>query len=97
MADAMDMQMTPMVAAVPNAVPVSTETIQFKRNVMRMKTDGRTNPAAMQIITGMVPEALQSAVIIPIRRKMIRIFRTLRTPEKDIRRISPGACFFMSP
>ena len=33
-------QTTPTVAAVPNEVPVSTETSEFKRNTIRRKNDG---------------------------------------------------------
>ena len=39
-------QMTPMVAAVPKEVPVSTETRQLRRKAIRRKTDGRIRPEA---------------------------------------------------
>ena len=39
------MQITPMVAAVPNAVPVRTDTRQFKRNAIKIITDGFISPA----------------------------------------------------
>ena len=42
---AMVMQITPMVAAVPNAVPVRTDTRQFKRNAIKIITDGFISPA----------------------------------------------------
>ena len=38
-------QITPMVAAVPNAVPVRTETRAFKRNAIKIITDGFISPA----------------------------------------------------
>lgn len=38
-------QITPMVAAVPNAVPVRTDTRQFKRNAIKIITDGFISPA----------------------------------------------------
>jgi hypothetical protein len=39
-------QITPMVAEVAKAEPVSTETAQFRRKVISKKTEGRMNPAA---------------------------------------------------
>ena len=39
-------QMTPMVAAVPKEVPVSTDTPAFKRKVMSRNTPGRMSSAA---------------------------------------------------
>ena len=46
-------QMTPMVAAVPKAVPVRTERRQLSRKVMSRKTAGRMALAAKETMTGM--------------------------------------------
>lgn len=43
MAFAIIMQITPIVAAVPNAVPVSIDTRQQSKNVMRIKASGIIN------------------------------------------------------
>lgn len=56
MAAPMVPQMTPMVAAVPKEVPVSTDTRQFRRNVMRIRMDGRISTDAQQTMTGVVLE-----------------------------------------
>ena len=73
-------QITPMVAAVPKDVPVSTESRQLSRNTMTRKHHGRMNPTAQQTIMGMVPAARQRAVSIPMSRKIVKILRTERTP-----------------
>ena len=51
----MVLHMTPMVAAVPKDVPVSTEIRQFSKNAMSRKTAGRMARAAKHTMTGIVP------------------------------------------
>lgn len=41
---------------------------------------------------GRVPLARQTAVSMPMSPKIIRIFRTLRTPDHNMRATSRGAC-----
>ena len=91
-AEAMDMVITPIVAPVPNEVPVSTEIRQFNRNAISRNTDGSIRSAAQQTMTGIVPAPRQRAVIKPIRPKIIRIFFTVRTPSSDIRSSARGRC-----
>ena len=58
--------MVPIVAAVPKAVPVSTDTPQFKRNVISSMISGRMRSTAQQMMNGSVPHARQSAVRMPM-------------------------------
>ena len=67
--------MTPMVALVPKAVPVRTETAQFKRNVMSRKIEGRIRAEALRTIREIVPAARQKAVSTPISTNVRSIFR----------------------
>lgn len=78
-------QMTPMVAAVPRAVPVKTETAQLSRNATRRNECGTMACAARYTIMGMAPEARHMAVMMPIRPKTISRFLTLQTPWNDMR------------
>ena len=84
METAMVMEITPMVAAVPKAVPVRKETRQFKRKAISTSSDGRISSAAQQTMAGMVPAVRHRAVSSPIRRNSSRIFFTVRTPESAI-------------
>ena len=77
-------QITPIVAAVPKEVPVNMDIPLFSRKTIRRKTDGRISFAARQTIEGIVPDALQRAVIIPISRKINRIFPTVFIPLSAI-------------
>ena len=92
----MAMQMTPMVAAVPNEVPVSTESAQFNRNETSRITSGRKSFAAWQMINGIVPQARHRAVIIPIRTNTIRMFLAVRMPEMSMERIFFGGFPFFN-
>jgi hypothetical protein len=76
----MEAQITPIVAEVPNDVPVRTESPLLRRKVIRRKMDGLIRVEALETIKGMVPEALQSAVITPIRIKVINILLTVLIP-----------------
>ena len=83
----MEAQITPIVAEVPKDVPVRTESPLLRRKVIRRKTDGRIRVEALETMKGMVPEALQRAVITPIRIKVINILLTVLIPlmAMDIR------------
>ena len=83
----MEAQITPIVAEVPKDVPVRTESPLLRRKVIRRKTDGRIRVEALETMKGMVPEALQRAVITPIRIKVIKILLTVLIPliAMDIR------------
>ena len=52
MADPMVIQTTPMVAAVPKDVPVSTETAQFNKKLSSKKPEGWISPAETAMISG---------------------------------------------
>ena len=54
MADPMVIQTTPMVAAVPKDVPVSTETAQFNKKLSSKKPEGWISPAETAMISGTV-------------------------------------------
>ena len=77
MAPEMLMQITPMVAAVPKAVPVRTDTPQFIKKAKSRKAEGWRNRTQMVMITAMVPQARQRAVSIPMNRNRISTFRTV--------------------
>jgi hypothetical protein len=83
----MEAQITPIVAEVPKDVPVRTESPLLRRKVIRRKTDGLIRVEALETIKGIVPEALQRAVITPIRIKVINILLTVLIPliAMDIR------------
>lgn len=77
-------QMVPIVAAVPNAVPVSIETPQFRRNVISSTISGRMRSTAQQMMNGSVPHARQNAVRIPISGKTSSTLADVFTPEQII-------------
>lgn len=81
-------QMTPMVAAVPKAVPVRTERRQLSRKVMSRKTAGRMALAAKETMTGIVPACRHRAVSRPMRRKLSSTFLAELMPERENRRTS---------
>jgi len=78
-------QMTPTVATVPKADPVSTETKQLIRKTTSIKIDGIKNEVDSSIIIGMVPAARQIAVIMPIRTKISNIPLTCLMPSYEKR------------
>ena len=82
------MQITPIVAAVPNAVPVRNEIRQFNRNAIKIMTAGFISPAQYDTIAGIVPAARQSAVSIPMSKNVIKIFFAVLIPFQDIPKIS---------
>ena len=75
-------QMVPIVAAVPNAVPVSIETPQFSKNVISSRISGRMRSTAQQMMNGSVPHARQNAVRIPISGKTSSTLADVFTPEQ---------------
>lgn len=78
------MQMTPIVAAVPNDVPISTDTKQLSKNTVKIKADGTINFEELYIIIGIVPAPRHTAVMIPISKNTSKIFFTVRIPSSDI-------------
>ena len=83
-------QITPIVAVLPNEVPVSTEIRQHIRNVTRRIADGEQKRDASQTSRAIVPLPRQIAVIIPIRRNVIKMFFTVRIPPSEQRTICPA-------
>ena len=77
-------QMVPIVAVVPNAVPVSIETPQFRRNVISSKISGRMRSTAQQMMNGSVPHARQNAVRMPMSGKTSSTLADVFTPEQII-------------
>ena len=90
-------QMIPMVAAVPNDVPVKTETKAHRRKEKRIVNAGRQALVIWQMMKGIVPQARQEAVSIPIKMKVIRMVFMLKTEAKDSLSIFMGDCFFSRP
>ena len=84
MAWAMLMQITPIVAAVPKAVPVRTDTPQFIQKAKSTKAEGWSTWTQAVMITAMVPQARQRAVSIPMNRNNSSTFRTVLMPFQDI-------------
>ena len=87
--------MTPMVAAVPKAVPVRRDMPQLSRKASSRKSGGQISSDAQQTMTAMVPQARHRAVKKPMRPKVMRTFFTVFTPVRHIVRISRQArpCF----
>ena len=77
-------QMVPIVAAVPNAVPVSIETPQFSRNVISSRICGRMRSTAQQMMNGSVPHARQRAVSMPMKGKTSSTLADVFTPAPII-------------
>ena len=65
------MQMIPIVAAVPNAVPRSIDIMVQSKNVARIKIDGEIREAEMLTISGIVPAARHAALIAPTNSTII--------------------------
>ena len=65
------LQITPIVAAAPKAVPVKNEIRQFNKNVSSKKTAGCISLAARHTITEIVPASRQMTVSMPIRKKVL--------------------------
>ena len=79
-------QMTPIVAPVPNAVPVSTETSAQSQNVAKTMSAGETKDEPYATMAGIVPAARQNAVIMPMSTNVVRIGRIVCTPLHHMRR-----------
>ena len=82
MALPIDMQMIPMVAAVPNAVPRSMDIMVQSKNVARIKIEGEISEAEMLTISGIVPAARQAALIAPTTANSAIIVLTSQTDSK---------------
>ena len=76
--------MVPIVAAVPKAVPVSTDTPQFKRKVISSSIFGRMRSTAQQMISGSAPQARQKAVSTPMSWKTSSTLPDVFTPAPII-------------
>ena len=76
MARPIDMQIMPIVAAVPKAVPMSMDIMEHKRNVASTKTEGESRLDEMLTISGMVPEARHAALMAPTMAKRAITERT---------------------
>ena len=76
------MQMMPMVAAVPNAVPRSMDIMVQSKNVARMKIDGEISEAEMLTISGIVPAARHAALIAPTTANSAMIVLLPRRTQK---------------
>ena len=82
---AMVMQTTPMVAAVPNEVPVKNDMMPVRTNVASGAIAGVTNGEATSTISDTVPEARQSAVRIPMRMKAVSTPLAVAMPSRPMR------------
>ena len=80
------MQMIPMVAAVPNAVPKSMDIMVQSKNVARIKIDGEIREAEILTISGIVPAARQAALIAPTTANSAMIVLTSQTDSKAAKR-----------
>ena len=81
----MVLQMTPMVAAVPKDVPVSTEIRQFSKNAMSRNTAGRMARAAKHTMTGIVPAWRHRAVSMPMKTNVSSTSLAVLMPETEKR------------
>ena len=90
------MQMTPIVAPVPNAVPVSTDMSAQRRNVASTITEGDTSAAPYATMAGIVPPARQNAVMQPMSTNVTRIGKIVWMPLHHMTRTSRGAWPFAS-
>ncbi len=79
------MHTTPIVAAVPNAVPVRNDITPHSKNVASGATCGLKNGEAIMTICATVPAARQKAVRIPIKTKAVSTPLTVTMPETPMR------------
>jgi hypothetical protein len=77
-------QMDPIVAAVPKAVPVRKESPQLSRNAITGKYWGTIRLLEYATIAGIVPLCLHKAVRTPISIKVMSTFLAVITPPTDI-------------
>ncbi len=82
------LHITPIVAAVPKAVPVRKDKRQLSKKVISKNIDGEINFVDIETMTGIVPDVRQRAVMIPIRTNVKSMFLTVFIPEKVILKIS---------
>ena len=72
--------MTPIVATVPKAVPVSVERRPLRRKAARSPHSGVMKPAASVTRRAIVPEALHEPVSMPMSAMTITMPMMVRTP-----------------
>ena len=97
MALPIDMQMIPMVAAVPKAVPRSMDIMVQSKNVARIKIEGEIREAEMLTISGIVPAARHAALIAPTTANSAMIVFTSQTDSKAAKRSFFAGIFWESP
>ena len=88
-ASPMVIQIEPIVAAVPKAVPVRNDRAQLSRNAITGKNWGTIRVLEYETIAGIVPLCLHNAVSIPISINVMRTFRAVFIPFTDICANSP--------
>ena len=90
------MQMTPIVAPVPKAVPVSTDISAQSRNVASTMIEGVASAAPYETMAGIVPLARQNAVMQPMSTNVTRIGTIVCTPRHHIWSTARGVLPFHS-
>ncbi len=86
------MHTTPMVAAVPNDVPVRKDIRPHRRKMARGAAAGTTSGAASVTSSATVPHARHEAVSTPMSTNAVSTPRAVATPETPIRASSPRRC-----
>ena len=80
----MVIQIEPIVAAVPNAVPVRNERAQLSRKAITGKICGTIRLLEYETMAGIVPLCLHKAVRIPMSIKVMSTFLAVFMPFTDI-------------
>ncbi len=91
------MQTTPIVAAVPKAVPMRNDMSDVRAKVASGAAAGVTRGDAMTTTCEMVPLARHRAVRMPMSTKLSMTPRAVETPERAMRTSSAGSWPRMSP
>ena len=89
---AMVMHTTPMVAEVPNDVPVRNDMRPHSRKMASGAAAGTTSGAASMTISATVPHARHEAVSTPMSTNAVSTPRAVAMPERPIRANAPGRC-----
>ena len=85
------MQITPIVAAAPKAVPMRSDMRQQRRNAASMAADGWMSDDDQLTIAAMVPEARHAAARAPATTKRQSIGATERADDAPARSSSARA------
>ena len=85
---AMAIQIAPMVAAVPKAVPIRKDTRQFNKKARRIKMDGVISCTQYTTMVGIVPADLHKPVSTPINTIVSSTFFTVLIPCRHISAVS---------